>query len=74
MSRHSGHLNLRRRRCEMKRIRRAARLLVVTLREIFDENSYARFLQRRGVGSSREAYAEFVKQEAKRQERRARCC
>jgi hypothetical protein len=58
----------------MKRLRQAGRLLVMTLREIFDENSYARFLERSGVGSSRAAYAEFVKQEARRTERRARCC
>lgn len=58
----------------MKRIRSAVRLLAMTLREIFDENSYARFLERSGMGNSCEAYAEFVKQESKRQERRARCC
>jgi hypothetical protein len=55
-------------------IRRAARLLVQTLREIFDENSYARFLERTGAADSRVAYAEFIRQEARRQERRARCC
>jgi hypothetical protein len=55
-------------------IRQAASLFVQALREIFDENSYARFLARNGVGSSRAAYAEFVRQETSRQERRARCC
>jgi hypothetical protein len=58
----------------MKQLRNAARLLVMTLREIFDENSYARFLTRSGVANSRAAYAEFSRQEARRQERRARCC
>jgi hypothetical protein len=58
----------------MTRLRQLGRLLVMTLREIFDENSYARFLERSGVRSSRAAYAEFVRQEAIRTERRARCC
>ena len=58
----------------MKRLRQAGRLLVMTLREIFDENSYVRFLERSGVENSRAAYAEFVRQEARRTERRARCC
>lgn len=55
-------------------MRLAGRLFVQTLREIFDENSYARFLERTGTVHSRVAYAEFIRQEARRQERRARCC
>jgi hypothetical protein len=54
--------------------RNAASLLVCILREIFDENSYARFLARAGRASSAEAYAEFVHQEAHLRERRPRCC
>jgi len=50
------------------------RLLWFTMREIFDENSYARFLARSGQRSSRAAYAEFMRQESDGRERRARCC
>jgi hypothetical protein len=55
-------------------IRNAASLLANILREIFDENSYARFLARTGLANSPSAYAEFLRQEAHLRERRARCC
>jgi hypothetical protein len=55
-------------------VRNAAALLACTLREIFDENSYARFLARSGLPSSAKAYAEFIHQEAHIRERRPRCC
>jgi len=54
--------------------RNTTALLVCILREIFDENSYARFLARAGRPSSTEAYADFVHQEAHLRERRPRCC
>jgi len=50
------------------------RLLAATLREIFDEAPYARFLQRHGLTSSRASYAAFQREIAVRRERRARCC
>jgi hypothetical protein len=55
-------------------IRQVARLFVQTLREIFDENSYARFLARSGLANSSSAYAEFLHQESHLRERRPRCC
>lgn len=58
----------------LRTMRNAAALLVCILREIFDENSYARFLARSDRPSSAEAYAEFVHQEAHLRERRPRCC
>jgi hypothetical protein len=54
--------------------RNAAVLLANILREIFDENAYARFLARSGLPSSAKAYAEFVHQESHIRERRPRCC
>ena len=57
-----------------QRILRAWRLVIATLREIFDENAYARFLAREGVPSSRAAYAAFLRERAAAMERRPRCC
>ena len=44
------------------------------LREIFDENAYARVLAREKAARSRESYARFQQEMACRRERRARCC
>jgi hypothetical protein len=49
-------------------------LLVATLREIFDEASYARFLARHGMIRSRESYALFEKAMRSQAERKIRCC
>jgi hypothetical protein len=49
-------------------------LALATLREIFDENAYARFLLLRQIEPSRAAYAAFLRENAYRRERRARCC
>ena len=43
----------------MKRLANAARILLATLREIFDESAYARFLQRTQMAPSRAAYCRF---------------
>jgi len=48
------------------------RLLVETLREIFDENAYARFLARESKTPSAEAYREFVQEKHSAPIRR--CC
>jgi len=48
--------------------------LLAALREIFDESAYQRFLARNAIGSSREAWAAFAREQASRKERRARCC
>jgi hypothetical protein len=55
-------------------LHQAASLIVCALREIFDENSYAHFLTRTGLANSQSAYAEFLRQDARHNERRARCC
>jgi hypothetical protein len=45
-----------------------------TLREIFDEAAYSRFLERTNRISSRVAYAEFWREREASQQRRPRCC
>jgi hypothetical protein len=55
-------------------VRRAGELFLETLREIFDENAYQRFLGRRGMASSRAAYAEFLEEMRQCREHRVRCC
>jgi hypothetical protein len=52
----------------------AARIFLAVLREVFDEASYARFLQRAHIASSPEAYAEFWRERAQSHSRRQRCC
>jgi hypothetical protein len=58
----------------MIRMRNFARILLATLREIFDESAYARFLQRTEAASSPEAYAAFWREREKVTSRRPRCC
>jgi hypothetical protein len=59
----------------MKRaVSRFGYLLLATLREIFEESAYERFLKRRGLASSRQAYAAFLHETQHVRERRARCC
>ena len=59
----------------MKRfVAQAASLLASALREIFDESAYARFLDRRKLTSSREAYAAFCREYERAKARRPRCC
>ena len=57
-----------------KVLRHAAALARSTFREIFDESAYGRFLERRGISSSRVAYAEFLRETQTARERRPRCC
>jgi hypothetical protein len=49
-------------------------LLLATLREIFDEAAYARFLARAEIASSREAYATFRREFEEAKMRRPKCC
>jgi hypothetical protein len=58
----------------MTRLANAIRIIIATMREIFDEAPYARFLQRTHTTSSRAAYAAFCRERDSRQERRPRCC
>lgn len=44
------------------------------LREIFDEAAYARFLNRAGIASSREAYWAFRREYEEAKVRRPKCC
>jgi hypothetical protein len=48
--------------------------LLATLREIFDEAAYARFLRQAGLASSREAYAAFRCEFEEAKVRRPKCC
>jgi hypothetical protein len=58
----------------MSRFRKAARILLATLREIFDEAPYARFLKRTQIPSSPAAYAAFCRERESAQARRPKCC
>lgn len=48
--------------------------MLATLREIFDEAAYARFLRRAGVASSSDAYAAFRREFEEAKVRRPKCC
>ena len=58
----------------MKRIVISWRILIATLREIFDEAAYARFLSRAGIASSSAAYAAFRREFDEVKVRRPKCC
>lgn len=53
---------------------RALSIFRDVLREIFDEAAYARFLRRRQMPSSTNAYSEFLSEQAVIHSRRKRCC
>jgi len=55
-------------------LRKFFEIVAATLREIFDESAYARFLTSRGLISSRAAYAEFLHETEHTRARRPRCC
>ena len=58
----------------MKRMVSSWEILVATLREIFDEAAYARFLERAGEPSSCETYAAFRREFEQAKVRRLKCC
>jgi hypothetical protein len=58
----------------MRGIAAAARILLATLREIFDENAYERFLRRSQMESSAKAYAAFRAEFEEAKTRRPKCC
>ena len=58
----------------MNRLINAAQILLATLREIFDEAPYARFLTRNRMTSSPQAYAAFRKEFEAAKARRPKCC
>ena len=49
-------------------------ILAATLREIFDESAYARFLKQRQLVSSRAAYAAFRQEHEVAKAHHPRCC
>ena len=58
----------------MTRLIKAARILMATLREIFDESAYARFIQRAKTQPSRQAYAAFCRERETQKTRCPKCC
>ncbi|HEV2988745.1 MAG TPA: hypothetical protein VG759_09905 [Candidatus Angelobacter sp.] len=58
----------------MKPIRTFFHILVATLREIFDENAYQRFLLRTSSAPSVESYGKFVCERDAAMTKRPRCC
>ena len=58
----------------MSRCKRAIQIVLATLREIFDEAPYERFLQRSGLPSSPETYEKFWRERESAHGRRPRCC
>jgi hypothetical protein len=58
----------------MRRLANGARILIATLREIFDEAAYERFLQSRQMDSSATAYAVFRAELEEAKMRRPKCC
>ncbi len=57
-----------------KRLKFFHSIVVATLREIFDENAYARFLNQEHMVSSRHAYAAFRREHEISKASRPRCC
>lgn len=57
-----------------ERCSKAGAILRSMLREIFDESAYSRFLARRQIPTSPQAYADFLRETQVHRERRPRCC
>ena len=58
----------------MRRIKQVLATVLATLREIFDESAYTRYLEKHQLRSSREAYAGFLREHELVKARRPRCC
>jgi hypothetical protein len=58
----------------MRRLVAAFQILLATLREIFDESAYTRFLGRTKMTSSPTAYAAFRHELEEAKQRRPKCC
>ena len=50
------------------------RVVLATLKEIFDESAYERFCVREGVEVSRESYAHFLMENDAARGQKVRCC
>ena len=57
-----------------KKLSAALQIARLTLAEIFEEAAYARFLERQGIQSSRQAYANYLRESAMTRARKPRCC
>ena len=55
-------------------MRKMLQIVVATLREIFDEAAYERFLRRRALKAGRASYREFLAESRELRERKPRCC
>ena len=55
-------------------MRRFGRLILELLRELSDENAYARYLASEGRAPSREAWRKFSDQRLRAKYMRAKCC
>jgi hypothetical protein len=58
----------------MMRVQQIAATIVATLREIFDESAYSRFLAIHGLSSCPGAYAAFLREQENIKARRPKCC
>ena len=58
----------------MKHLRSFFQIMLATLREIFDENAYQRFLARTGNVESRSSYREFQREREAGIATRPKCC
>jgi hypothetical protein len=58
----------------MSHVVRVVLVLLATLREIFDEAAYSRFLRRTEMASSPAAYAAFWRERESAHARRCKCC
>jgi hypothetical protein len=58
----------------MKHLRTFFRVLLATLREIFDENAYQRFLLRTGSTASVQSYRDFQREREAGMASRPKCC
>lgn len=58
----------------MSRLRQLGRILMGILKEIGDENAYARHLASRGVPPSKSEWRLFSEARMKRKYMRAKCC
>ena len=61
-------------RAASKALARTFAILVEMLQEIFDESAYQRFLNRKELQSSSQAYAMFSQENEQAKSRRPRCC
>jgi len=58
----------------MKSIQALLQIVLATLREIFDENAYQRFLLRTSSVPSVESYSKFVHERDAAMSKKPRCC